>query len=630
MSGPLSHVRVLDLSRIMAGPWASQVLADLGADVIKVERPDVGDDTRTWGPPYLTDAEGRRTGDSGYYLSVNRGKRSVALDLSTPAGQDAVRALAAQSDVVLENFKVGALGRYGLGYSDLCAVKPDLIYCSITGFGQTGPKRDNAAYDFMIQAMGGLMSVTGEPDNVAGGGPQKVGVPIVDIMTGMYAAVGVLAALAHRDATGEGDYIDLAMLDVQVGFLANQAMNYLLSGKEPRRNGNKHPNIQPQDVFQCRDGYLVLAVGNDGQFRRFATAIGRADLADDADYATNQQRVRNLPALHAIISAELMRQDLAHWLATLEELMVPCAPINTIPMALADEQVTHRKMLREIAHPVAGTVPQIVSPLRLTNSTLTFDRPPPLLGEHTDEVLRELGVTRPEDVAPIMPTPGRSLPRIPMFDAKSMTPEQEKVYEDIVTGPRRAVVGPLRAALHNPKLADRWQKFGAILRYDTSLPPRLSELAILVTARRWNAELEWHVHAKAGIDAGLPADAVEALRQGRPPSFADSEEADVYEFARTLQQAGNVPDDVYARVTARWGTVGVVELSSVIGYYTLVSMTLNVHEIPLPAGGAAEVLPPLPGGGGALVSALSVVPQCRITAKQDHCQITGQAPDDAP
>ncbi|RYE41471.1 MAG: CoA transferase [Hyphomicrobiales bacterium] len=392
MSGPLSHVRVLDLSRIMAGPWAGQILADLGADVIKIERPEVGDDTRSWGPPFLADSAGAPTSNSGYFLSVNRGKRSVTIDLASPDGQRVIRDIAMQSDIVLENFKAGTLARYGLAYDDLSAVKPDLIYCSITGFGQTGPKRDHAAYDFMIQAMGGLMSVTGERDDTVGGGPQKVGVPIVDIMTGMYATVGVLAALARRNETGRGDYIDLAMLDVQVGFLANQAMNYLVSGRTPTRNGNKHPNIQPQDVFRCRDGHLVLAVGNDGQFRRFCDALGRAELADHPDYATNESRVRNIDVLSKIISDELVEADLAHWIAELERRAVPCGPINTIPMALDDEQVKHREMVRTLPHPVSGTVPQVVSPLRFSEAPLDFHRPPPLLGQHTDEVLRELGL----------------------------------------------------------------------------------------------------------------------------------------------------------------------------------------------------------------------------------------------
>src|SRR6478752_3821042 len=311
MSGPLSHIRILDLSRIMAGPWAGQVFADLGADVIKVERAGAGDDTRSWGPPYLKDKDGKDSRESGYYLSVNRGKRSIELDLSSPKDQEVVKALAKTSDIVLENFKVGTLPRYGLGYEQLSAVNPKLIYCSITGFGQTGPYRDNAAYDFMIQGMGGLMSVTGERDSAPGGGPQKVGVPIVDIMTGMYSAIACLAALARRNETGKGEYIDIGMLDVGVSFLANQAMNYLVSGKTPSRSGNRHPNIQPQDVFRCRDGHIVLACGNDGQYRKMCEALGRTELADDPRFVDNKSRFVNLAVLHPIISECLMTRDLA-------------------------------------------------------------------------------------------------------------------------------------------------------------------------------------------------------------------------------------------------------------------------------------------------------------------------------
>ncbi len=394
MSGPLSHIRVLDLSRIMAGPWAGQLLADLGADVVKVERPEAGDDTRSWGPPFITEADGRPR-DAGYFLSVNRGKRSVTVDLATADGQRVVRELAARSDIVLENFKAGTLAKFGLDYDSLRAVKPDLIYCSITGFGQSGPKADHAAYDFMIQAMGGLMSVTGEPDGAPGGGPQKVGVPIVDIMTGMYAAVGVLAALARRAETGEGDYLDLAMLDVQVAFLANQAANYLLTGKAPERSGNRHPNIQPQDVFPCRDGYLALAVGNDGQFRKLAEVLGVSALAEDARFATNEARVRNVVALRDAISQQLREEDASYWQPQLEKVGVPSSPINTVAAALDDPQVRHRQLLRQVAHPTAGTLRQIVSPLRLRKAPLIFDQPPPLLGQHTSEVLGELGLDQP-------------------------------------------------------------------------------------------------------------------------------------------------------------------------------------------------------------------------------------------
>ncbi len=391
MAGPLSHIRVLDLSRIMAGPWAGQILADLGADVIKVERPGAGDDTRSWGPPFLKDRDGNETSDAGYFLSVNRGKRSITLHLDTPEGQAVVKALAARSDIVLENFKVGTLAKFGLDYERLKALNPKLIYCSITGFGQTGPKRDLAAYDFMIQAMGGLMSVTGEPDGKPGGGPEKVGVPIVDIMSGMYAAIAVLGALARRGETGTGDYVDIAMLDVQVGFLANQAMNYLISGKPPRRTGNAHPNIQPQDVFACRDGHVVLVVGNDGQFAAFCKAVERPAWIADERFSRNGGRVRNIAVLRPLIAEIFATRDMADWIATLEKAGVPCGPINTVPMALADEQVVHRRMRIDIPHPVAGTVPQVASPMRFREAALVHDRAPPLLGQHTDEILRELG-----------------------------------------------------------------------------------------------------------------------------------------------------------------------------------------------------------------------------------------------
>ncbi|MBB4105538.1 CaiB/BaiF CoA transferase family protein [Allorhizobium borbori] len=397
MAGPLSNIRVLDLSRIMAGPWAGQILADLGADVVKVERKGVGDDTRKWGPPYLKDTEGKPTAESGYYLSVNRGKRSIELDLASLEGQDVVRELAKQSDIVLENFKVGTLDRYGLGQAQLREINPRLIYCSITGFGQDGPMAEDAAYDFMIQGMGGLMSVTGTPDGEAGGGPQKVGVPIVDIMTGMYAAISVLAALSERNSSGKGDYIDLAMLDVATAMLANQAMNHLVSGKVPERKGNKHPNIQPQDVFAVRDGHMVLAVGNDEQFARFAEALDMPELATDPRYAKNADRVRNLDVLHPLISARLKTRDLTDWLARLGERKIPCGPINTVPMVFEEAQVKHRQMLRKLPHPLAGEVAQVVSPMRFERSALEFDRAPPLLGADTQAVLAELGLFKEDN-----------------------------------------------------------------------------------------------------------------------------------------------------------------------------------------------------------------------------------------
>ncbi len=391
MAGPLSHIKVLDLSRILAGPWSGQVLADLGADVIKVERPKVGDDTRSWGPPFLKDADGNETRESGYYLSANRGKRSVTVDLNTAEGQEIVRALAAESDILVENYKVGTLAKFGLGYASLKAVNPGLVYCSVTGFGQDGPKADNAAYDFMIQAMGGLMSVTGERDDLPGGGPQKVGVPIVDLMTGMYTSVAVLAALARRAETGLGDYIDIGMLDVMVGSVANQGMNYLVSGKTPKRSGNKHPNIQPQDVFACADGHIVLVVGNDGQFAKFCEVAGRPEWVDDPRFASNGARVRNRDELLPLMVALFRERPMAEWAALLDEAGVPCSPINTIPQVFEDEQVKHRRMLIDLPHPTAGSVPQIRSPMRFAEAELVFDRAPPLLGQHTTEVLAGLG-----------------------------------------------------------------------------------------------------------------------------------------------------------------------------------------------------------------------------------------------
>ena len=390
--GPLSHVRVLDLGRVVAAPWATQILADLGADVIKIERPGVGDDTRGWGPPFLAAPDGTPTREAGYFLAVNRGKRSVTIDVSKPEGQAIVRRLAAESDVVIENYKVGALARYGLDAASLRADDPRLIYCSVTGFGQDGPRADQAAYDFAIQAMGGLMSITGERDGEPGGGPQKVGVPIVDLMTGMYATVGILAALARRAETGVGDAIDLAMLDVQAAFLANQSMNWLVGGRAPQRGGNRHPNVQPQDVFACADGHLVLAVGNDGQFARLCRALDRGDWATDERFATNAARVRNTAVLTPLLEERLLDLPRDALMTALDAAGVPCAPINTVPQVFDDPQIRHREMLRHLPHPVAGTVPQVVSPLRFSEAPLCFDRAPPTLGQHTVEVLEALGL----------------------------------------------------------------------------------------------------------------------------------------------------------------------------------------------------------------------------------------------
>jgi crotonobetainyl-CoA:carnitine CoA-transferase CaiB-like acyl-CoA transferase len=392
MAGPLSHVRVLDLSRVLAGPWAGQLLADLGADVIKVERPGAGDDTRGWGPPFLKNADGIDSRESGYYLAVNRGKRSITIDLASAEGQETVRALAARSDILLENYKVGTLARFGLGPDDLRRQNPRLIYCSVTGFGQTGPRRDQVAYDFMIQAMSGLMSVTGERDDEPGGGPQKVGIPIVDLVTGLYTAIAVLAALARRQESGRGDYIDIAMLDVMTATLANQAMNYLMTGNTPRRTGNKHPNIQPQDVFATVDGHLALAVGNDGQFEKFCTAIGRPEWATDERFARNASRVRNLPLLTPLIRDVLNRRPTNEWTTLFSEAGIPCSPINSIPDVFGDPQITHRQMLTELPHPTAGTVPMVASPIRFAEAQLSLRRPPPLLGQHTQEILTWLGL----------------------------------------------------------------------------------------------------------------------------------------------------------------------------------------------------------------------------------------------
>lgn len=391
--GALSHLRVLDLSRVLAGPWAGQILADLGADVIKVERPGSGDDTRAWGPPFLKDALGENTSEAAYYLSANRNKRSVTIDFTQPEGQRLVRELAAKSDIVIENFKVDGLAAYGLDYSSLKAVNPKLVYCSITGFGQTGPYAKRAGYDFMIQGLGGLMSLTGRPEGEDGAGPMKVGVALTDILTGLYSTVAILAALAHRDQQGIGQHIDMALLDVQVACLANQAMNYLTTGTPPRRLGNAHPNIVPYQDFPTADGNFILTVGNDGQFRRFAEVAGHPHWADDPRFATNKQRVAHRAELVVLIRQATVFKTTAEWVSQLEAAGVPCGPINDLSQVFQDPQVVARELAVSLAHPLAGSVPQVASPIRLSETPVQYRHAPPLLGEHTEAVLLQvLGV----------------------------------------------------------------------------------------------------------------------------------------------------------------------------------------------------------------------------------------------
>ena len=390
MEGPLKGVRVLDLSRVLAGPWAGQTLADLGAEVIKVERPGVGDDTRRWGPPFLVDKEGNPTSDAAYFLSANRGKKSVTIDFTRPEGQTLVRQLAARCDIVLENFKVDGLAKYGLDYQSLREVNPGIIYCSITGFGQTGPYRQLAGYDFLIQGMGGLMSVTGDPDHMVGGGPMKVGVAIVDIFTGMYATTAVLAALVNRERTGVGQCIDLALLDVQVATLANQATNYLVSGRSPERLGNAHPNIVPYQAFATSDSHIILAVGNDDQFGRFCAVADSLSLALDDRFLTNEVRVRNRHLLVPLLREIFKKQTKSWWIAELGKTGVPCGPINSLEEVFADPQVRARSMCRTVEHTLAGPIPLVGTPMKFSETPAGSGQPPPLLGEHTVQVLEQL------------------------------------------------------------------------------------------------------------------------------------------------------------------------------------------------------------------------------------------------
>jgi crotonobetainyl-CoA:carnitine CoA-transferase CaiB-like acyl-CoA transferase len=388
MPGPLDGIRVFDLSRILAGPTCSQLLGDLGADVIKIERPGAGDDTRKWGPPYVKDKDGQDTHESAYYLSSNRNKRSLAIDIAKPAGQALARRLIGRCDIMLENFKVGDMARYGLAYGDLKAANPGLIYCSITGFGQTGPYAPRAGYDMLAQGIGGIMSVTGTPD----GPPLKVGVGISDIMCGMYAAAAILAALHHRDKTGEGQYIDLALLDTQVAWLANVGLNYLTSGEVPQRLGNEHPNIVPYNVMAASDGHVILAVGNDSQFAKFCEFAGVPALARDPRFASNEQRVRNRQELYRLLEPAMRGKRQEDWVQGLAALGVPCSPVNTVDQVFADPQVRARGMQVALPHPLAGKgeVDLIGNPIKYSGTPVGYRRPPPYLGQHTDEVLREL------------------------------------------------------------------------------------------------------------------------------------------------------------------------------------------------------------------------------------------------
>ena len=390
MSGALSHIRVLDLSRVLAGPWAGQILADLGAEVIKVERPGTGDDTRHWGPPYIKDAEGNDSREAAYFQCANRNKQSLTLDFTQAEGQRLVCELAAQCDVLLENFKVGGLAAYGLDYETLKAVNPRLIYCSITGFGQNGPYAKRAGYDFMIQGLGGLMSLTGKPDGEEGAGPMKVGVALTDILTGLYATVGVLAALNAREQTGQGQYIDVALLDVQVACLANQAMNYLATGAAPKRLGNAHPNIVPYQDFPSADGDFILAVGNDGQFRKFCEVAGLPALADDPRFSTNKARVAHRAELIPLLRQATVFKTTAEWVTLLEEAGVPCGPINDLAQVFADPQVQARGLRLDLANGLGSSTPQVASPLRLSATPVDYRLAPPLLGEHSDAILQRL------------------------------------------------------------------------------------------------------------------------------------------------------------------------------------------------------------------------------------------------
>ncbi len=398
MPGPLSHIRVLDLSRVLAAPWTGQNLADLGAEVIKVERPKSGDDSRAYGPPWLKDRDGKETKESAYFASANRGKKSITINLSKPEGQQLVRDLAAQCDVLLENYKYGDLDRYGLGWNDLKKINPRLIYCSVTGFGQTGPYRERPGYDFMIQGMGGFMSITGEKDGEPGAGPQKAGIPIIDIMTGMYASIAVCAALAHRAETGVGQQLDLALLDTQVAILANQGANFLATGVAPGRLGNAHPNIVPYQPFKTSDGDVIVACGNDNLFQKLCDVLNRADLPKDVRFASNTKRVENRGVLVPILQAEFMKRNTLDWVEALEAAGVANGPINNLAQVFEEPQVKARELRMELDAPY-GKVSSIRSPMRFSETPLEFKNPAPLLGQHSDAVLKDMLKMSDADIA---------------------------------------------------------------------------------------------------------------------------------------------------------------------------------------------------------------------------------------
>ena len=390
MPGPLSHIRVLDLSRVLAGPWAAQNLGDLGAEIIKVERPGAGDDTRGWGPPYLKDADGQDTPEAAYYASVNRNKKSVTLDIGKPEGQAIVKELAAKCDVLIENYKLGTLARYGLDYETLRKSNPRLIYCSVTGFGQDGPYAPRPGYDFIFQGMGGLMSITGERDGEIGAGPMKVGIAITDVLTGMYASVAICAAITHVERTGQGQYIDMALLDTIVAFNANQAVSYMASGNIPQRWGNAHPNVVPYEVFATSDGHLILAVGNDGQHARFWNVAGRPEIAADPLFKTNSQRIINRRALIPLIAEVMATRTKAEWIAQLEAATVPCGPINNMQEVFEDAQVNHRGLRVDMPHALGGVAPVVASPMRFSETPVEYRISPPLLGAYNEEIYQGL------------------------------------------------------------------------------------------------------------------------------------------------------------------------------------------------------------------------------------------------